>query len=79
MQAVYITSKVVSSIPTHGEIQLYVITFVSDLLYLWFSIGNPVSSTNKTDHHDITEILLKVALRAYPLKVILETASCALN
>jgi len=28
----------------------------------WFSPGNPVSSTNKTDHHDITEILLKVAL-----------------
>jgi hypothetical protein len=23
---------------------------------------SPVSSTNKTDHHDITEILLKVAL-----------------
>jgi hypothetical protein len=28
----------------------------------WFSLGTPVSSTNKTDHHDITEILLKVAL-----------------
>jgi hypothetical protein len=28
----------------------------------WFSPGTPVSSTNKTDHHDITEILLKVAL-----------------
>ena len=28
----------------------------------WFSQGNPVSSTNKTDRHDITEILLKVAL-----------------
>ena len=28
----------------------------------WFSPGNPVSSTNKTDRHDITEILLKVAL-----------------
>jgi hypothetical protein len=28
----------------------------------WFSLGPPVSSTNKTDHHDITEILLKVAL-----------------
>ena len=28
----------------------------------WFSPGNPVSSTNKTDCHDITEILLKVAL-----------------
>ena len=28
----------------------------------WFSLGPPVSSTNKTDHDDITEILLKVAL-----------------
>jgi hypothetical protein len=28
----------------------------------WFSPGIPVSSTNKTDRHDITEILLKVAL-----------------
>ena len=28
----------------------------------WFSPGTPFSSTNKTDHHDITEILLKVAL-----------------
>jgi hypothetical protein len=24
----------------------------------WFSPGAPVSSTNKTDRHDITEILL---------------------
>ena len=29
-----------------------------------FSPGPPISSTNKTDHHDITEILLKVALNA---------------
>jgi hypothetical protein len=28
----------------------------------WFSSGNPVSFTNKTDCHDITKILLKVAL-----------------
>ena len=28
----------------------------------WFSLGPPVSSSNKTDCHDITEILLKVAL-----------------
>jgi hypothetical protein len=28
----------------------------------WFSPGTPVSSTNKTECHDITEILLKVAL-----------------
>jgi hypothetical protein len=31
-----------------------------------FSPGTPVSSTNKTDHHDMTEILLKVALK--PIK-----------
>ena len=24
----------------------------------WFSLGTPVSSTNKTEHHDITEILI---------------------
>jgi hypothetical protein len=28
----------------------------------WFSPGPPVSSTNKTDRHNIAEILLKVAL-----------------
>ena len=31
-----------------------------------FSPGPPVSSTNKTDRHDIAEILLKVALNAIP-------------
>jgi hypothetical protein len=29
----------------------------------WFSLGTPVSSTTKTGHHDIAEILLKVALK----------------
>jgi hypothetical protein len=33
----------------------------------WFSLGTPVSSNNKTDHHDITEILLKVALNTITL------------
>ena len=28
----------------------------------WFSPGTPVSFTNKTDHHNIAEILWKVAL-----------------
>jgi hypothetical protein len=28
----------------------------------WFSPGAPISSINKTDRHDITQILLKVAL-----------------
>jgi hypothetical protein len=30
----------------------------------WLSLGTAVISTNKTDCHDITEILLKVALRS---------------
>jgi uncharacterized protein (DUF1499 family) len=30
--------------------------------FLWFSPGTPVSSTNKTDCHNITEILLKLEL-----------------
>ena len=33
----------------------------------WLSPATPVSSTNKTDHHDITEILLKVALNTISL------------
>ena len=28
----------------------------------WFSRGSPVSSTNETDNHDMTEMLLKVAV-----------------
>ena len=40
------------------------IKFVSDLREVGglFSPGTPVSSTDKTDRHDITEILLKVVL-----------------
>jgi hypothetical protein len=33
----------------------------------WFSPGPPLSSTNKTDRQDITEILLKVALNTITL------------
>ena len=36
----------------------------------WFSPGTPVSSTNKTNCHDITEILLKVALNTITLTLI---------
>jgi hypothetical protein len=39
--------------------------------YQWFSPGTTVSSTNKTDRHDITEILLKVALNTITLTPIL--------
>jgi hypothetical protein len=53
VQSMPITTKVVSLNPVIDEVystQHYVIKFVS------FS---PVSSTNKSDCHDITEILLK--------------------
>jgi hypothetical protein len=50
-------------------VKQYVIKFVSDLWQvcvcfrvLWFSPDHPVFSSNKTDHHNITEILLKVTL-----------------
>jgi hypothetical protein len=32
------------------------------LYWMWFSPGTPASSTTKTGHHDIAEILLKVTL-----------------
>jgi hypothetical protein len=47
-----------------GGVQHYKI--VSDLRQVGgFFPGPPVSSTNKTDLHDITEILLKVALKPH--------------
>jgi len=59
MQSVPISTNVVSSNPTNGDvnsIQHYkVLKFVSDLRR---------SSTSKTDSHDIAEILLKVALNS---------------
>ena len=42
---------------------------------LWFSQGTPVSS-NKTDHHGITEILLKVALNSITLTPYLALGLC---
>ena len=65
MQPVAITTYVVSSNLDKGRgVQHYVIKFVSDLRQTgrWFSPDTPISSTNKTDRHDITEILLEVAL-----------------
>ena len=47
----------------HHSIQHSLIKFVSDLREgQWFSPDIPVSSINKTDRHDITKILFKVAL-----------------
>ena len=60
------TTKVVSSNPVHGEvksIQLYLKKKCQWLATgLWFSPGTLFPPTSKTDRHDITDILLKVAL-----------------
>jgi len=61
-----ITTEVVSSNPARGyvySIRHYANKFVSDLLLVGgFLPDTPVSSTNKSDHHNITDILLNVAL-----------------
>ena len=65
VQSVAITTKVVSSNPAHGNgyvMQHYMIKFVSDLRYVSGFLWVLVCPTNKTDRHDITEALLKVAL-----------------
>ena len=66
VQSVPITTNIVSSNPSHGEvysIQHYVTKVISVFRAtgLWFSSGTPVSSLNKSDRHDMTEILWKVA------------------
>jgi len=65
IQSVSITTNVASSFPLDTTLcdkvcQLFVTG-------QWFSPGPPVSSTNKTDRHDITEILLKVVLNSITL------------
>jgi len=55
------TAKVVGSNSAQGVLD----TTLCDFMGLWFSLGTLVSSTNKTDRHSITEIVLKVALSPY--------------
>ena len=79
MQSVTISTEVVISNPAHDEVhskQHYVIKFVSDLTH----VGTPVSSTSKTDRHNITKILLKVALNTttVDLAIIVFTFTCTL-
>ena len=66
MQSVPITTNVVSSNPVHGEvysIQSYVIKFVSDFRQVGgFLLVLQFPPPIKTDCHNITEILLKMAL-----------------
>jgi hypothetical protein len=60
MQSVPITTDVVGSTPAQGTLCEKVCQWLA--AGRWFPPGPLVSSTNKTDYHDITEILLKMAL-----------------
>ena len=62
MQSVHITTNVVTSNPAQARC-----TRSSLCDIRWISPHIPVSSTNKTDLHDIAEILLKVALNTLTL------------
>jgi hypothetical protein len=68
IQSVPITTKVV-----HGKVYLiqhYVIKFVGDLRQVGGFLWLLQSHTLVTDHYDITEILLKVALNTITLTLI---------
>jgi hypothetical protein len=67
MQPVPITTNVVNSNAAHGEAY-------STQHYVSF----PVSSTNKTDRYDITEILLNEALNTTILTQICPYVQCTL-
>jgi hypothetical protein len=59
-----ITTKVVSSNPAHSEVYLthhYVINFISDLRQVGGFFG---VSTNKTDGHDVSELLLNMTINS---------------
>ena len=67
MLSVPITTKVVSLNPVHDKVYSIQHSLCDEVYQLlatgrWFSPGIPVSSTNKTDRHDIAKILLKVEL-----------------
>ena len=73
-----ITTDVASSNPDQGEVYNICDKFCQWLATVrWFSSGTPVSSTNKTDHHDITEILLKVALSTIKPKPEIRKVHCS--
>jgi hypothetical protein len=67
VQSVYITTNVVSSNPAHGQVYLiqhYVIKFVNDLWQVggFLRVLETVSSTNKTDRHDIAKLFLVIQI-----------------
>ena len=69
MQSVSITTKVVSSWRCVLDAALCDKLCQCLAASRWFSPCPPVSSTNKTDRHDVAEISLKVALNTLTLNI----------
>jgi hypothetical protein len=67
-----ITTKVESSNPDHADTTLCDNVCQWLATGRWFLPGTLVSSINKTDHHDIIVILLKVALNTITLTLTLD-------
>jgi hypothetical protein len=61
-------AAVVSILISDQQKNIYSVEMILDIRSTQnFSPGIPVSSTNKTDRHDLTEILLKVVLNTINL------------
>jgi hypothetical protein len=62
VQSMPITTNVASLNPAHGEVVLDTTACDKVCQWLttgrWFSPGSQISSTNTTEHHDVTEILM---------------------
>ena len=59
--------KLCVRMPLMARCTRYNIMWLTAGQWHWFSPGTPVSSINKTDLHDITEILFKVVLKTKTL------------
>jgi hypothetical protein len=73
VQSVPITTNVVSESCSWRSV---LNTTLCDKICQWFSLGTQVSSTNKTDCHYITEIVLKVALGIFNMQGTWHSKNC---
>jgi cobalamin-dependent methionine synthase I len=55
-----------NGVRTHNLRLALIVQIIVSATGLWISQGTLVSSTNKTDRHDITELWLKVVLSINP-------------
>jgi hypothetical protein len=81
----YLCNQCLSPLKFRGWIPLrrcVLDTTLCDKVCQWLAPGrwfSPVSSTNKTDRYDITEILLKVALNTLTLTITLDCIWCEIH